>query len=80
METHAAENHDGREDEGPAKNVDQEAVSKAMKNLAGEKKAEQKKDVKKVKVDPADVTLLVRCSAALLRGRAAVSCGLTERA
>ena len=37
--------------------VDQEAVSKVMKSLGGGTAA--KKEVKKVKVDPADVTLLV---------------------
>ncbi|CAJ2500466.1 Uu.00g033190.m01.CDS01 [Anthostomella pinea] len=36
--------------------VDQEAVSKAMKNLGS---AAVEKEVKKVKVDPADVALLV---------------------
>jgi hypothetical protein len=58
-----------REDESkPAKDVDQEAVRKAMDRLAGTgatngavtKKEDEKKAVKKnVKVDPADVTLLV---------------------
>ncbi|KAG0645475.1 hypothetical protein D0Z07_8596 [Hyphodiscus hymeniophilus] len=51
----------------PAKDVDQEAVRKAMDRLAGTggsgdivKKDNEKKVVKKiVKVDPADVTLLV---------------------
>src|SRR3569833_2487410 len=52
---------DGRDDEAAAaKDVDHEAVSKAMKNLAGGKKPEEKKEeVKKVKVDAADVALLV---------------------
>ena len=56
-----------RDDESkPAKDVDQEAVRKAMDRLAGTgagnivKKGDEKKAVKKiVKVDPADVTLLV---------------------
>ena len=57
-----------REDESkPAKDVDQEAVRKAMDRLAGRgtangsaAKKEDKKAVKKIiKVDPADVTLLV---------------------
>jgi hypothetical protein len=58
-----------REDESSAKNVDQEAVRKAMDRLAGtgaangvtSAKEEDKKVPKKVvKVDQADVTLLVR--------------------
>lgn len=58
-----------REDESAStKDVDQEAVRKAMERLGGSsgtngtaaKKGEEKKVVKKtVKVDPADVTLLV---------------------
>lgn len=58
-----------REDESkPTKDVDQEAVRKAMDRLAGTavtnglvpKKGDEKKVVKRiVKVDPADVTLLV---------------------
>ncbi|KAI1342912.1 hypothetical protein F5Y15DRAFT_271650 [Xylariaceae sp. FL0016] len=40
--------------------VDQDAVNKAMKNLgSGAAVAPEKKEVKKVKVDAADVTLLV---------------------
>jgi len=59
---------DAREDDtGASKNVDQEAVRKAMNRLAGtsettgaKKKEEEKKEVKKaVKVDQADVALLV---------------------
>ncbi|CAM1510139.1 Fc.00g004740.m01.CDS01 [Cosmosporella sp. VM-42] len=44
-----------------ASHVDHEAASKAMKSLGGTKKpgAPAKKDVKNVKVDPADVALLV---------------------
>ncbi|KAI6083933.1 hypothetical protein F4821DRAFT_180433 [Hypoxylon rubiginosum] len=49
---------DSRGDDAASSNgVDQEAVSKAMKNLGT--KAVEKKEVKKVKVDPADVALLV---------------------
>jgi hypothetical protein len=57
-----------REDESAGRDVDQEAVRKAMDRLAGSsgangtaaKKNDEKKVVKKaVKVDPADVTLLV---------------------
>jgi hypothetical protein len=59
---------DAREDDtSTGKNVDQEAVRKAMNRLAGtsdttgeKKKAEEKKEVKKaIKVDQADVALLV---------------------
>jgi hypothetical protein len=59
-----------RDDESSSKDVDQEAVRKAMDRLAGTgsangtvaKKEDEKKVVKKnIKVDPADVTLLV-CS------------------
>lgn len=59
-----------REDDSsvPTKNVDQEAVRKAMDRLAGtntaiadgQKKGDEKKDIRKaVKVDPADVALVV---------------------
>lgn len=49
------------EDATPAKEVDHEAVSKAMKSLAGgaAKQPATKKEVKNVKVDQADVALLV---------------------
>jgi hypothetical protein len=49
------------DDAPPAKEVDQEAVSKAMKSLgdAGKKSALPKKEVKNVKVDPEDVALVV---------------------
>jgi hypothetical protein len=55
------------DDSASGKNVDQEAVRKAMGRLAGKsagagdsKKNEEKKEVKKaVKVDPADVALVV---------------------
>ena len=58
-----------RDDDTSAKNVDQDAVKKAMDRLAGtggasKKTAEKKEEVKKaVKVDAADVTLVVSCSA-----------------
>ncbi|KAH8899277.1 hypothetical protein GQ53DRAFT_741405 [Thozetella sp. PMI_491] len=48
-----------REDETASRGVDQEAVSRAMNTLGGDKKAAEKKEVKKVKVDAADVALLV---------------------
>jgi hypothetical protein len=56
------------DDSSNAKDVDQEAVRKAMDRLAGSAatngtaaKKDEKKVIKKtVKVDPADVTLLVR--------------------
>ncbi|KAI1479143.1 hypothetical protein K445DRAFT_192524 [Daldinia sp. EC12] len=47
------------DDAGSTNAVDQEAVSKAMKSLGGGPSAGAAKDVKKVKVDPADVALLV---------------------
>ncbi|KAL7620856.1 hypothetical protein AAE478_009854 [Parahypoxylon ruwenzoriense] len=46
------------DDATPQHAVDQEAVSKAMKSL-GSGAATEKKEVKKVKVDAADVALLV---------------------
>lgn len=50
---------DSRGDDAASTNaVDQEAVNKAMKSLGGSG-AVEKKDVKKVKVDAADVALLV---------------------
>ncbi|KAK0657229.1 hypothetical protein B0T16DRAFT_452710 [Cercophora newfieldiana] len=50
----------GDDESAPSREVDQEAVKNAMSALggAGSKPAE-KKEVKKVKVDAADVTLLV---------------------
>uniref|UniRef100_UPI000B423618 HypK n=1 Tax=Thermochaetoides thermophila TaxID=209285 RepID=UPI000B423618 len=45
------------EDMAPAREVDQEAVKNAMSALSGA--STEKKEVKKVKVDPADVNLLV---------------------
>ena len=51
---------DAREDETASRGVDQEAVSRAMNTLGGDKKAAEKAEVKKVKVDAADVALLVR--------------------
>lgn len=54
------------EDEGKGKNVaDSEALGQAMKNLAGSEQegggtATAQRDEKKVKVDAADVSLLVR--------------------
>ncbi|KUJ09654.1 uncharacterized protein LY89DRAFT_690106 [Mollisia scopiformis] len=58
---------DNRDDESSGKDVDQEAVRKAMERLGGAgatngvvtKKDEQKVVKKAIKVDPADVTLLV---------------------
>jgi flagellar biosynthesis/type III secretory pathway M-ring protein FliF/YscJ len=61
----------GDDESKSAKDVDQEAVRKAMDRLAGSggsngtraKKEDEKKTVKKnVKVDPSDVSLLVRLS------------------
>lgn len=52
----------------PAREVDQEAVSRAMNQLGGDKKVEEeKKDVKKIKVDPADVALLVSSACPAVR-------------
>ncbi len=58
-----------RDDHSSEKDVDVEAVRKAMERLGGAKvtngtvvKHDEKKVVKKVKVDPADVALLVRFS------------------
>ncbi len=48
-----------RDDETASRGVDQEAVSRAMNTLGGEKKTTEKKEAKKVKVDAADVALLV---------------------
>lgn len=52
-----------RDDEDESRPVDQEAVSRAMDRLGGTGGAEKKKAeevaVKKVKVDPADVALVV---------------------
>ncbi|ROV94951.1 hypothetical protein VMCG_08341 [Cytospora schulzeri] len=49
---------DARGDDVASSSVDQEGLNKAM-NMLSAGKAEEKKDVKKVKVDAADVTLLV---------------------
>lgn len=48
----------GGDDDVASSSVDQEGLSKAMNKLSASK-AEEKRDVKKVKVDAADVTLLV---------------------
>ncbi|KAI1804279.1 hypothetical protein F4811DRAFT_553106 [Daldinia bambusicola] len=51
---------DTRGDDASSSNaVDQEAVSKAMKSLGNGSSAGAAKDIKKVKVDAADVSLLV---------------------
>lgn len=51
---------DARDDDGSSANVDSEAASKAMKSL-GDASATAKADAaKKVKIDAADVALLVR--------------------
>ena len=47
------------DDDSTAKEVDQDAVNRAMTNIGGDGKTEEKKEVKKVKVDAADVALLV---------------------
>lgn len=47
------------DDDGPGREIDQEAVKNAMSSLDN-KKGVEKKEVKKVKVDAADVALLVR--------------------
>lgn len=49
---------DARDDDVAGASVDQEGLSKAMNKLSVSKTAENK-DIKKVKVDAADVTLLV---------------------
>ena len=50
----------GDDDAGPSKDVDQEGLKSAMNRLGGAaKKPEEKKEVKKVKVEAADVALLV---------------------
>lgn len=74
-----------RDDESkPAKDVDQEAVRKAMDRLAGTgasngtlvKKNDEKKAIKKiVKVDPADVTLLVSSWAEFCNGQESIGLG-----
>lgn len=54
-----------REDDGaPKKNVDTEALGKAMKSLDVKDKSKTQEVKKAVKVDPADVALLVRSPSA----------------
>ncbi|KAH8682335.1 hypothetical protein BX600DRAFT_40886 [Xylariales sp. PMI_506] len=50
---------DARDDESSSAHVDSEAVSKAMKSLGGAGAGGAKAEVKKVKIDAADVALLV---------------------
>lgn len=50
---------DAREDDAAGSAVDKDAASKAMKSLGGASNGE-KKEVKKVKVEAADVALIVR--------------------
>ncbi len=47
------------DDESTSKEVDQDAVNRAMNNLGGDASKTEKKEVKKIKVDAADVALLV---------------------
>lgn len=63
---------DTREDDeaAPAREVDEAAVSRAMDTLGGSgMKQTEQKEVKKVKVDPADVALVVRVTHSLGGGR-----------
>ncbi|KAI1854198.1 hypothetical protein JX265_000602 [Neoarthrinium moseri] len=50
---------DARDDEASGAQVDQDAVNKAMQSLGGSGAAAAKADAKKVKIDAADVALLV---------------------
>ncbi|KAJ9134217.1 hypothetical protein NKR19_g8738 [Coniochaeta hoffmannii] len=52
---------DAKDDDASAasKDVDQDAVNRAMNNLGGDAGKTEKKEVKKIKVDAADVALLV---------------------
>lgn len=47
------------DDESTSKEVDQDAVNRAVNNLGGDAGKAEKKEVKKIKVDAADVALLV---------------------
>lgn len=47
------------DDESTSKEVDQDAVNRAVNNLGGDAGKSEKKEVKKIKVDAADVALLV---------------------
>lgn len=47
------------DEEGASKDVDQDAVNRAMTNLGGDAGKAEKKEAKKIKVDAADVALLV---------------------
>jgi len=57
---------DAKDDDASAasKDVDQDAVNRAMNNLGGDAGKTEKKEVKKIKVDAADVALLVSASGA----------------
>lgn len=50
---------DANDDESGSAQVDQDAVNKAMKSLGGSGAGAAKTDAKKVKIDAADVALLV---------------------
>lgn len=52
------------DDEAASKDVDQDAVNRAMNNLGGDAAKAEKKEIKKIKVDAADVALLASCSIA----------------
>jgi hypothetical protein len=69
----------GDDEAAPAREVDQEAVSRAMNSLGGGagKKSDDKKEVKKIKVDAADVALIVSLTSKLLSRSL---CMLTEDA
>jgi len=47
------------DDDSTSKEVDRDAVNRAMNNLGGDASKTEKKEVKKIKVDAADVALLV---------------------
>ncbi|KAK0632100.1 hypothetical protein B0T14DRAFT_503287 [Immersiella caudata] len=57
------------DDEAPAREVDQEAVKNAMSAIGGGGKPAEKKEVKRIKVDAADIALLVE-ELELSKGRA----------
>ena len=69
LESRGGDDDDG----GKNKAVDTEALGKAMKNLDSRPKAGREVPAKKIKVDQADVTLLVRLSASALNGQSTLA-------
>lgn len=66
------------DDESTSKEVDQDAVNRAMNNLGGEVTKTEKKEIKKIKVDAADVALLVSANPAICKATSVLPLGVQD--